>query len=65
MTIREDDSEPIRKPATHRIGEALDDCSVEELGARIATLRAEIVRLEAARDRKQAAMAQAGSIFKI
>ena len=55
---------PVRRAAAHEIGQKLDDLSVEELGERIALLRREIERLEAARDAKQAAKSAAGSVFK-
>lgn len=55
---------PVRRAAAHEIGQKLDDLSVEELGERIALLRQEIERLEAARDAKQAAKSAAGSVFK-
>ena len=60
-----DDEIPRRPaPSAHRLGEPLDDLSVEEIGRRIELLRSEIGRLEAARAAKQAALQAAGSIFK-
>ncbi|HEV7440582.1 MAG TPA: DUF1192 domain-containing protein [Methylobacterium sp.] len=49
----------------HAVGESLDDLSVEDLTDRIALLRREIERLEAARTDKEAALTRAGSIFKL
>jgi uncharacterized small protein (DUF1192 family) len=42
----------------------LDELSVEELGLRIAALRAEIERLELARQAKEASRATASAFFK-
>jgi uncharacterized small protein (DUF1192 family) len=55
---------PKSAPAAHVVGEALDALSVEELAARIAILRAEIERLEAARVAKDASRAAAAAFFK-
>lgn len=60
----EEDREP-RKAVAHRVGEALDTLSVEELGLRIALLEAEIARIAAARDVKTTALEQAGAIFRL
>ena len=54
-----------RRATTHELGAKLDDLSVEELGERIALLRQEIDRLEAAKAAKRAARDEAGSIFKL
>jgi uncharacterized small protein (DUF1192 family) len=51
-------------PARHVPGEPLDTLSVDELTARIESLRAEITRLEAARDAKTVSRAAADSFFK-
>lgn len=48
----------------HEIGQALDTLSLTDLDARIALLRAEIVRIEAARTAKQAAQSAADAFFK-
>jgi uncharacterized small protein (DUF1192 family) len=48
----------------HRVGEGLDTLSIHEFDQRIALLRGEIDRLEAAKRLKLAAMEQAGSVFK-
>jgi uncharacterized small protein (DUF1192 family) len=48
----------------HAVGELLDALSVEELGERIALLRAEIDRLETALVQKRASRDAATSFFK-
>ena len=62
MTL-EDDDRPRRK-ITHDIGQDLSLLSVEELGERIALLKGEIERLEAASARKRASKDAANSFFK-
>ena len=52
-----------RRPSMH-LGEPLDALSVDELGERIELLRAEIARLEAARERKSASRTAADSFFR-
>jgi len=52
-------------PAPHRIGQGLDDLSIDDLDARVALLRREIERIEAVREAKQAALTAAGSIFRL
>lgn len=61
-----DDDRPARPAAdsTHQIGQPLDRLSVEELNARIATLRGEIARLEAAVSAKSAHRDAAESVFR-
>ena len=59
-----DDDERPRKAPTHEIGQKLDTLSVDELTDRVALLKQEIERLEAAKAAKQAALSAAGSIFK-
>ncbi|HTV34335.1 MAG TPA: DUF1192 domain-containing protein [Methylocella sp.] len=55
-----------RKTATpHEIGQRLDDLSIAEICERIALLQAEIQRLEAARNNKQASLAAASAFFKM
>lgn len=51
-------------PSQHVPGEPLDALSVDELTLRIEGLRAEIARLEAARDKKNASRAAADAFFK-
>jgi uncharacterized small protein (DUF1192 family) len=55
---------PRPKPAAHLIGQALDELSAPELGERIETLKAEIVRLEAAIRAREATRLAAGAFFK-
>jgi uncharacterized small protein (DUF1192 family) len=62
MTV-EDDDKP-RKKVSHEIGQDLSLLSVEELGARIALLTAEIERLRAADFKKRASKDAANSFFK-
>ena len=59
----EDDDRP-RKKISHEIGQDLSLLSVEELTERIALLRTEIERLEAASARKRASKDAANSFFK-
>lgn len=62
MSMFEDDR-PARKTA-HDIGQDLSLLAVDELKARIALLKAEIERLEAAVAAKGASRAAADSLFK-
>ena len=59
----EDDDKP-RKKITHEIGQDLYLLSVEELAERIALLKAEIERLEAASGKKRASKDAANNFFK-
>jgi uncharacterized small protein (DUF1192 family) len=59
----EDDDKP-RKKVTHEIGQDLSLLSVEELAERIALMRAEIERLEAAMSKKRASRDAANNFFK-
>jgi uncharacterized small protein (DUF1192 family) len=59
----EDDDRP-RKKISHEIGQDLSLLSLEELNERIALLRGEIERLEAAATRKRASKDAANSFFK-
>ena len=61
--MRDDDDRP-RKAVAHEIGQPLDTLSLADLDARVALLRAEITRLEAARAAKQAAQGAADAFFK-
>ncbi|GJD59477.1 DUF1192 domain-containing protein [Methylobacterium dankookense] len=61
--MRDDDDRP-RKATAHEIGQRLDTLSVEDLAERIALLRQEIERLEAARQAKVAALGAADAFFK-
>ncbi len=60
----DDDFRPRRPAPEHEIGQKLDALSVEDLSERIALLRQEIERLEAARSAKQTALEAAGAFFK-
>jgi uncharacterized small protein (DUF1192 family) len=66
MSRDEDEFFAAKKPAPsqHVLGEPLDTLSVDELTARIDVLRAEIGRLEAAREKKDASRAAAAAFFK-
>ena len=59
----EDDDRP-RQKISHEIGQDLSLLSVEELGERIALLKSEIERLEAASAKKRASKDAANSFFK-
>jgi uncharacterized small protein (DUF1192 family) len=61
--MRDDDDRP-RKAVAHEIGQPLDTLSLSDLDARIALLREEIARIEAARTAKQAAQGAADAFFK-
>ena len=63
MAAPEEDDRPKKKLA-HEIGQDLALLSVEELAERIALLRDEIARLEAARAKKQASRSAADQFFK-
>jgi uncharacterized small protein (DUF1192 family) len=63
MALLPDDEAPKRK-TPHEIGQDLSLLSVDELGERIALLKAEIERLEEARSRKEASRAAADAFFK-
>jgi uncharacterized small protein (DUF1192 family) len=63
MPISDDDDRPKKKLA-HEIGQDLALLSVEELRDRIALLKEEIVRLEAAMAAKQASRSTADTFFK-
>ena len=59
----EDDDRP-RKKISHEIGQDLSLLSVEELAERIALLKGEIERLEAASTKKRASKDAANNFFK-
>jgi uncharacterized small protein (DUF1192 family) len=59
----EDDDRP-RKKISHEIGQDVSLLSLEELTERIALLRGEIERLEAAAAKKRASKDAANSFFK-
>ena len=62
--MADEDAKPIKVPVTHRLGEPLDTLSVDDLDERIALLKAEIVRLEAAMASKRASRDAADAVFK-
>jgi len=55
---------PRKALSVHEIGQNLDGLSVHELDERIAALRAEVTRLEEARETKQASLRAAAAFFK-
>ncbi len=58
------DEEQRQKPkSVHEIGQILDELSIQELEDRIALLKIEIERLQAATSRKRQALDVAVSIF--
>jgi uncharacterized small protein (DUF1192 family) len=61
--MRDDEDKPKKKPI-HEIGQDLSNLSIFELKERIETLRAEIVRLEAAAAAKGSAKDAADAFFK-
>jgi uncharacterized small protein (DUF1192 family) len=63
MAMSDDDDRPKKKVA-HEIGQDLSLLSVDELTARIELLRAEIARLEADTEAKQAKRSAAEQFFK-
>lgn len=65
MTIEDDTPRPrAARDSGAEIGQPLDLMSVAELEEKIATLKAEIARLEQARDAKRAATAAAEAFFR-
>ena len=58
------DEDGPRRRVSHEIGQKLDDLSVNDFDERIALLRVEIERLQAARQAKQRARDDAGSVFR-
>lgn len=59
----EDENAP-RKKVTHEIGQDLSLLSIGELDERIAMLREEIIRLEAASEAKRLSKSVAEDVFK-
>jgi uncharacterized small protein (DUF1192 family) len=62
--MTEEADEKPRPMMSHALGQPLDALSIAEFDERIALLRAEISRLEAAREKKQTANAAAAAFFK-
>lgn len=58
------DEKPAKKPLKHEIGQDLSTLSVHELDERVAQLRAEITRLETAKQAKEASRLSAENVFK-
>ena len=58
------DDEPRKPPAAHMLGQDISLISVEELGERIAMLKAEVERLEAERTKRGATKSAAEALFK-
>jgi uncharacterized small protein (DUF1192 family) len=66
---RAEDEDPFgmarpKAPVAHEIGQPLETLSVAELEERVALLHAEIARLQAVRDSKEASRKAADSFFK-
>jgi uncharacterized small protein (DUF1192 family) len=59
-----DDEDKPKKKIAHELGEDLTKLSLDELAARIALLRAEIERIEAAAAAKRSSAEVAASFFK-
>lgn len=59
-----DDEERPKKKTAHEIGQDLSLLSVDELGERVALLKDEITRLEAAIAAKRASRSAADQFFK-
>jgi len=55
---------PRKAPTAHEIGQPIDTLSVDELRARIQTLKDEIARLEAAISAREATRLAAAAFFK-
>lgn len=63
--VREDDDFSAKTASVkHAVGEPLDTFSIKELGDRVAQLRTEIERIEAAMARKRASLDAAAAFFK-
>jgi len=58
------DDEPAKKLTSHELGQDLSALSLHELDERMALLRAEVARLEAAKSAKAASMDAASAFFK-
>jgi uncharacterized small protein (DUF1192 family) len=59
-----DDEDKPKKKIAHELGEDLAKLSLDELAARVALLRAEIERIEAAAAAKRSSAEVAASFFK-
>ena len=58
------DERPLKPKSGHDLGQDLSSISIDELGERIGVLKAEIARIEAEIDRKQAVKSAAADVFK-
>lgn len=58
------DDEPVKKKIVHEIGQDISLISIAELSERIAMLKAEIARLEAELESKDASKAAAEALFR-
>lgn len=58
------DEDEVRRTPVHEVGMPLDTLSVDELAHRIAILKDEIARLEAAIETKNASRSAADAVFK-
>ena len=64
MALDDDPFAPPPKKPAHEIGQPLDQLSVAEIEERVALLRAEIARLEQARNAKAASRDAAAAFFR-
>lgn len=62
--MADDDEDVRRKPVAWSVGEDLSRLSIDELGARVDILKAEIDRIEEAIVAKRASMGAADRVFK-
>jgi uncharacterized small protein (DUF1192 family) len=58
------EDEPVKKKVAHEVGQDLSALSLHELDERIALLREEVARLEAAKAAKAASLDAAAAFFK-
>jgi uncharacterized small protein (DUF1192 family) len=63
MAIEEERARP--KPPAHTVGQDLSALSLDELSERVAVLKEEIARIEAAIDAKRASAAAADAVFRL
>ena len=58
------DEDKVSRPRLHEVGMPLDTLSIDELAHRIAILREEITRIEAAIETKNASRSAADAVFR-
>lgn len=58
------DEDEVSRPRLHEVGMPLDALSIDELAHRIAILREEITRIEAAIETKNASRSAADAVFR-